>query len=264
MRIRLQSGRFLTTFDTAETKRVAVINQALAHHFWPGQNPLGKRFRLRDEKDVFREVVGVVTDCVEGAVGEPIRGMAYFPIAQEFRPRLTLHVSTSSDPRPVLRTALAKIQVLDRELALTGPSTADDLIADGLWAPRLGAGLFGLFGTLGLALASVGIYGLMAHSVARRTNEIGIRMALGATSADVMKLVVRQGLLLALIGLVSGGIAALLLTPMARSLLFGIAPREATTLLTTAVVFVCVSAVACWLPALRAARLNPISSLRHE
>jgi len=157
---------------------------------------------------------------------------------------------------------LSRVQALDGNLALTNASTIQNTLAQGLWAPRMGAALFGLFGLLGMLLASVGIYGVMAYMVAQRTNEIGIRMALGAQPGNVLRMVVEQGMRLVLAGIVLGVACSLALTRLMQSLLFEISPTDPLTFVTVSGVLAVVAFLAGWLPALRASRIDPVLALR--
>ncbi|MEO8029186.1 MAG: FtsX-like permease family protein, partial [Bryobacteraceae bacterium] len=263
MKVRLHRGRLFTGFDRQDTKKVGVISEAMARFFWPGQDAVGKRFRFFRES-FYREVVGIVGDSVTQAIGETPAPIAYLPIEQEFAPVVTLHVRTAVRPENLLRPVMSEVQRLDSNLALTGVSTADDLVFQGLWAPRVGAGLFSLFGVLGMLLASVGIYGVMAYMVAQRTNEIGIRMALGARPGDVIRLIVGQSMRLVGAGLAVGVFGALALTRYAKSLLFNLSPNDPLTFTAVAVIITAAALFAAWLPARRAARIDPLIALRQD
>ena len=264
MKIVIEEGRGFTPADRAGTKLVAVISRAMARQFWPGENALGKRFRLRDERGVLREVVGVTHNTVLREIGETPQPIAYVPVSQMFRSRLTLSVRTSPGAKAVLPAVLSRVQTLDPNLAWVRPEDSQQLIARGLWASDTGAVLFGSFGILGTLLAVVGIYGVLADMVAERTNEIGIRMALGGTPGDVLRMVLAQGTKLAMLGICAGLAAALLLTRLIRSLLFNVSPYDGTALGAAAVAFALAASIACWLPAKRAAAMNPVDAIRNE
>jgi putative ABC transport system permease protein len=173
-------------------------------------------------------------------------------------------VHTSTDPAGLIKPVMANIQRLDPNLALVGALTMSDAISRGLWAPRAGAALFGVFGLLGLGLAALGIYGVMAYMVAQRTNEIGIRMALGAQPGDVVRLVVGQGARLALAGIGLGVAAGLALSHLIAGLLFRIGAQDPITFSLVAATLGAAALVAAWLPALGAARIDPMRALRQE
>ncbi|HYL73445.1 MAG TPA: ABC transporter permease [Bryobacteraceae bacterium] len=263
MHIPLREGRWFTDFDRADSAKVAVITQAAAQHFWPGQIAIGKRFRFSSD-NALREVVGVVANSVTTTIGEQPQPVIYLPVEQQFNTSLALVVRTGANPDTILPAVRARVQSLDNDLALTNASTIQRTMAQGLWAPRMAAALFGVFGLLGMLLASIGIYGVMAYMVSQRTNEIGIRMALGARPADVLQLVVGQGMRLALAGIVIGVLAALALTRLMASLLFAVRPYDPVTFVVVSAILSAVALLAGWLPARRAARIDPLVALRQE
>jgi macrolide transport system ATP-binding/permease protein len=261
LRIPIEQGRVFSGFDRSDTTLVAVVNQAMARLFWPGQSAIGKRFRYASD-NALHQVVGVVRNTAVTAIGEPPQPVTYLPLEQRFSSAVALDVRTQSDPAGVLPAVLSRVQTLDGNLALTNASTIQNTLAQGLWAPRMGAALFGLFGLLGMLLASVGIYGVMAYMVAQRTNEIGIRMALGAQPGNVLRMVVGQGMRLVLAGIVLGVACSLALTRLMQSLLFEISPTDPLTFVTVSGVLAVVAFLAGWLPALRASRIDPVLALR--
>jgi putative ABC transport system permease protein len=257
------SGRDFTDFDRENTKQVAVINKAMADLVWPGQDPLGKRFTIVVDPHQY-EVIGVVGTTIIGAVGEDPQPVAYFPLRQQYSPVASLLVRTTGNPEALMGAVRAQVNQIDRNLALTNGQTVGQLLAQGLWASRMGAALLGLFGVLALVLASVGIYGVLSYSVTQRTSEIGIRMALGAQSRQVLKLVLRQGMLLAGVGVLAGVAIALPITSFASSLLYGVSPSDPLTYIVIAVVLLAVALLACYVPARRATRIDPLVALRFE
>ncbi len=263
MRIPLLEGRALSDFDRAGSTPVAVVNQAMARHFWPGQSAVGKRFRFVLE-NAPREVVGVVADSVAFQLSEKLQPIIYTPLWQQFSPSVYLHVRTLTNPEAILPVVRARVQSLDDNLPLTGAFTIQQLMTWALWTPRLGATLFGIFGVLGMLLASIGIYGVMAYMVTQRSNEIGIRMALGARPGDVLRLVVGESMRLALAGVAIGVLAALAVTRLMSSLLFDVTPHDPLTYAAVSVVLAGVALLAGWLPARRAARIDPLAALRQE
>jgi predicted permease len=263
MRIPLVEGRKLSDFDRRENARVAVVNEAMARHFWPGQNAIGKRMRFTID-NMPREVVGVVKNSVTVALGEQPQPLIFLPLDQQFSPFVSLHALTEASPSAILPTVLGRVQTLDENLALTNPTTIQSSMAGGLWAPRMGAALFGIFGLLGMLLASIGIYGVMAYTVAQRTNEIGIRMALGARPGDVLRLVVGQGMRLTVIGIAIGVVGALAITRLMGTLLFNVSPNDPLTFIAVSTILAAVAFLAGWLPAWRAARIDPLLALRQD
>jgi len=263
MRIPLISGRDFTDFDREKTTRVAVINEAMAKAIWPGQDALGKRFAIVTEPNLL-QVIGVVGTTVVGQIGEDPQPVAYLPMRQQYSPFATLVVRTSSNPEPLIGAVRAQIQPIDKNLAFTNAQTVQQILGQGLWAARMGAALLGLFGALALVLASIGIYGVLAYSVAQRTSEIGLRMALGAQPRQVLGLVLKQGMLLAMIGAAAGILVALPVARMAGNLLYGVSATDPLTYAGITLLLLCVALLACYLPARRATRIDPLKALRVE
>ncbi len=263
MRIPLISGRDFTDFDREKTTRVAIINEAMAKAIWPGQEPLGKRFAIVKEPELL-QVIGVVGTTVVGQIGEDPQPVAYLPMRQQYSPFATLVVRTNSNPEPLIGAVRARVQQIDKNLAFTNAQTVQQILGQGLWAARMGAALLGLFGALALILASIGIYGVLAYSVAQRTSEIGLRMALGAQPRQVLGLVLRQGMLLALIGAAVGIIVALPVARMAGNLLYGVSATDPLTYVGITLLLMAVALLACYLPARRATRIDPLIALRVE
>jgi predicted permease len=263
LRIPLVRGRIFTDSDRENTTQVAVVNQAMVKQFWPNQDAIGKRFHFFGDPGL-REIVGVVGNTVVNQVGEEPQPLAYLPITQDYSPAATLQVRTTSRPQAVIGTVRKEIQSLDKNLALTNVETIEEAIAQALWAPRMGAGLLTVFGGLALILAVVGVYGVLSYSVNQQTREIGIRVALGSKSSEVLRLIVGQGLRLAAIGLGLGLAAALALTQTISSLLFGINAHDPLTFVVVSFVLAASAALACYIPARRATKVDPIVALRYE
>jgi len=261
--IPLRQGRAFNDVDRKETKPVAIVNHAMAKHFWPGESPLGKRFHFIGET-MLVEVVGEVGDSWQFGVGEDPQPVAYLPITQAYSPSAVLQVRTMGDPKTVLPSVRESVQSLDRNLAFVGVSTIGGLLDQGLWAPRMGAFLMSAFGLLALLLATVGIYGVLAYSVVQRTQEVGIRMALGASRASVLGLIVRQGMTLVGIGVCIGIVGALGLARLMASLLFGVQASDPLTFAAATLVLAAVAFVATYLPAHRATAVDPVVALRYE
>jgi predicted permease len=257
------SGRDLTDFDRESTQQVVVINKAMADLVWPGQDPLGKHFTIVVDPHQY-EVIGVVGTTIIGAVGEDPQPVAYIPMRQQYSPQASILVRTTGNPEAVMGAVRAQVNQLDRNLALTNGQTVEQLLAQGLWAARMGAVLLGLFGLLALILASIGIYGVLSYSVTQRTSEIGIRMALGAQSKQVLKLVLRQGMLLAGVGVLVGLAIALPITRFASTLLYGVSVWDPVTYIAITLLLMAVAFLACYVPARRATRIDPLVALRFE
>jgi len=263
MRIPLISGRDFTDFDREKTTRVAVINEAMAKAIWPGQDAIGKRFAIVSDP-VLLQVIGVVGTTVVGQIGEDPQPVAYLPMRQQYSPFGTLVVRTNTNPEPLIGAVRAQVQPIDKNLAFTNAQSVQQILGQGLWAARMGAALLGLFGALALILASIGIYGVLAYSVAQRTSEIGLRMALGAQPRQVLALVLRQGMLLALIGAMAGILVALPVARQAAGLLYGVSATDPLTYVGITLLLMAVALLACYLPARRATRIDPLVALRVE
>jgi putative ABC transport system permease protein len=256
-------GRRISEGDGAGAPRVAVINETFARRIWPNENPIGKIFRWKKRGgDDPIEVIGVTRDAKSHSLFDEAALAAYFPLAQQYNGVMTLHVRTTARPESVLAAVQQSIRALDAKLPITYIKTLDQYRGDALFTKRLQAALIGGFGLLALALASFGLYGVLALDVAGRTREIGIRMALGAQTGAVLKLIVGQGLKLVLLGMALGLAGALGLTRLLRALLFGVSATDPLTFTFTTLVLAAVALLACWIPARRAAKVDPMIALR--
>ena len=264
MTIPLLQGRLFNDFDREGSELVVVVNEAMAARFWPGEDPLGKRFFFFSEDGQFRRVIGMVRNSVVTQIGEDPQMQVYLPMRQNYTPTGVLHVRTAGAPESVLSTVRTKVQALDRNLALTNENTIQALIGQGLWAARMGAALLSLFGLLALALAAIGVYGVLAYNVNQRRQEIGIRLALGAQPSDVLRMVVGQGMMLTLIGSVIGVALAYLLSLQVSTLLYGVSAADPVAFLGVPMILALVAFVACYIPARRATHVDPVIALRFE
>jgi hypothetical protein len=201
---------------------------------------------------------------INAQIGEDPQPVVYFPLRQQFSSVAVLEVRTSANPQMLLGTVRDQLQQIDRNLALTNPQTATDLLAQGLWAARMGAAMLGLFGFLALTPASIGNYGVLAYSVAQRTAEIGNRMALGDQPHQVLRLVLKQGMLLAAVGCALGIFKALVISRPASDLLYGVSAADPLTYVAISVLLMSVAVLACYIPARRATRIDPIVALRFD
>src|SRR6266478_4362538 len=263
MRIPLLRGRDFTDFDRDNTARVVVINEAMANLLWSGQDALGKRFAIVVNPNLF-QVVGVVGTTVVGQIGEDPQPVAYFPMRQQYSPFATLVVRTTGNPEALLGAVRTQVQQIDKNLAFTNGQTVQQILGQGLWAARMGAALLGLFGALALILASIGIYGVLAYSVAQRTAEIGIRMAMGAQPAQVLRLVLSQGMRLAALGAAVGLVVAFPVARLASGLLYSVSAADPLTYCGITLLLMTVALMACYIPARRATRIDPLVALRFE
>ncbi|MCU1240664.1 MAG: hypothetical protein JWO71_1390 [Candidatus Acidoferrum typicum] len=263
LRIPIVAGREFNDFDRAGTKQVVIANEAMAKHFWPNENAIGKRFHFHGDPGL-REIVGVVRNTVENNIGEKPQPVVYLPLAQNYSPAAIMLVRTSGRPEAVISSVRSQVQQLDSNLALTNVQTIGELLGQGLWAPRMGAALLAMFGGLALILAIIGVYGVLSYSVNQQTREIGIRMAMGAQTGRVLFLVVGQGMRLAAAGLVLGLIVAFAAMRVLGSLLFGVSAHDAVTFGAVSLVLALAAALACYIPARRATKVDPIIALRYE
>jgi predicted permease len=263
LRIPLVSGREFTDSDRPTTNPVAIANEAMAKHFWPNENAVGKRFHFIGDPTL-REVVGVVRNTVVNNIGEEPQPLAYLPLSQNYSPAATMQVRTSGQPEAVISSVRSQVQSLDSNLALTNVQTIGELLSQGLWAPRMGAALLAVFGALALILAIIGVYGVLSYSVNQQTREIGIRMAMGAQGGRVLRLVVGQGMRLAGAGLILGLIVAFAAMRLLGSLLFGISAHDPLTFGAVSLMLTSAAALACYIPARRATKVDPIIALRYE
>jgi predicted permease len=262
MSIPLLVGRQFTALDNERAPRVAILNQTLARMLWPGENPLGKRLTFDGGP---MEVVGMVRDIKGRNLFESPGPMLYLPLWQQYQPNVVLHVQAAAGPASRLIPALgAEVAALDKDLPLYAVKTLDEHVTATLTPQRLLAYLVTGFGVLALVLAAIGLYALMAYAVSERTQEIGIRMALGAQKRDVMQLFVTWGIRLAVAGIAVGLAGAAGLTRLMKSLLFGVSPLDPLTLTTMPVLLFAAALLACWIPAYRAAKADPKIALRYE
>ena len=256
----LVAGREFSASDTREAPPVVIVNEALAKRFWPGQNALGKRI----DRGRLAEVVGVVRDSRAKKVTDAAKPTIYLSLLQNYSSNLTIYVRSAADARAVLGGVRAAIHALDPRLAVSNLQTLEAQRNGSLYAERLSAALLSMLGALALALVSIGLYGLLSYAVTQRTREIGIRLALGAQRRDLLRLVIRRGVLLTTIGSIGGLAASFAVVGVVRGVLFGVSPMDPLTYVMAPATLIGVALLACWLPARRAARLSPLTALRHE
>ena len=261
MRMGMVRGRELGAEDREDAPAVAVVNQTMAERYWSGRDALGGRFRLGE---TWITVVGVARDATYRDLGEKPAPWFFLPLQQGYRPDMTLLLRTAGDPAALARPALALVRELDPEIAPFSTTTLSAFIGASDFRQRVGSQLLGLFGALGLLLASIGLYGVLSFQVARRTREIGIRMALGGSRGDVFQLVLRHGGLLVGLGLAIGLLSAAGLARLLRSLLLGLSPWDPLAFAGVALVLLVAAFLACLVPARRAMRVDPLLALRHE
>jgi len=264
MGIRLLQGRVFGPQDTEKSQQVAVISETTAQRFFPNSSPIGRRFGRLPERSEQFEIIGVVKDAKDMSLTEEWRPIAYFPYSQSGEPMSNLVVRYSGSPEAVIQQARQAIREVNRNLPIDGVVSLSEHISRSLAQQRLVARLAAFFGMFALSLACVGLYGVLSYAVARRTNEIGIRMALGARRRDVVWLVLREALTLVVAGVVIGLLASLAATRTASSLLFGLRPNDPPTIAAATLLLLVVAALAGYLPARRASRVDPMTALREE
>ena len=268
MGMRLLQGRAFTAQDRADGAQVCMIDETFAKKHWPGDNPLGKRVKFggADDKDnPWMEVVGVVNHVKHYGVDQDSRIEMYLPYTQSPIPSFTLLVRTSGDPAGITTAVSQAVRSVDADVPLYQVRTLESIVSDRVAERRLAAILISIFGTLALALAAVGIYGVMSYAVTQRSHELGIRMALGAQRHEIFKLVIGSGMLLAGIGLVIGFAAAFFgLAPLVASVLFHVTATDPPIYAISPLVLLAVALLAAWLPARRATRVDPMIALRYE
>jgi predicted permease len=261
----LLQGREFTGVDREGAPRVAIINEAAAGRYWPGANPIGRRLYIGEARaENAREIVGVVQTGRYRTLGEDPKPAFFECFLQDAPSRATLVAHIQSDPESVLAAIRDATRELDARLALTSASTLDRHLTLALFPVRTSGMLLGVLGIVALVLAGSGLFGVIAYSVSQRTREVGIRMALGAQRGAVQRLVLRQGMKLAGIGIGIGLLGALAATRLLRNLLFGISPTDPATFLALPLLLLGVAWAACWVPARRAAKMDPMAALRTE
>jgi len=240
---------------------VVVVNRHVAERFWPGESALGKVVRTAGQD---RQVVGVVETGKVRSLGEAPTGLMYLPQRELFITGVTLVARASTDPHVVLRRIRETIRAADSDMPVFDVRTMEDHMGTALLPARLGGTVLGLFGLLGLLLAAVGIYGVMAYSVAQRTRELGIRIALGSDRGGVVRLVLREGMRLAALGVAIGLLGAVAASRLVRGLLYGVSPLDPLAFSVVPLTLVVVAAAAVYLPARTAATVDPIRALKTE
>jgi putative ABC transport system permease protein len=268
--VALRDGRHLSDADGPESQPVAIVNEAMARVFWPGEDPVGRRFKVGDpeEETPWLTVAGVAADVRQTGVDAPVKPEIYLPYAQAeylevFAPK-TLAIRTSGDQSAVVAAVRREIAAIDPNQPVSDVQTMDDVLGHELSGRRLGTLLLGAFAAVALLLASIGIYGVLSHRVRQMTPEIGVRLALGATPSDVLGTVVWRGMRLVLIGAAVGLALALAGTRLMESLLFGVSAADPMTYAGVPVLLAVVALVACYVPARHAASVDPNVALRYE
>jgi len=269
MGIPIVKGRDFNQFDQHKSAQVVIVTEAFARQFFPGEDAVGKRIKpgmstFDGEKSQMREIIGVVGDIRNRSLSVESKPAYYVPETQVPFNQLSMVVRTTGDPHVLINAVGKEVLALDKDVPVYSVKTMNEYLASSVAAPRFNTTLLSIFAGVALVLTIVGLYGVMSYSVAQRTNEIGIRLALGAQRRDVIALVVKQGLLLVLFGLLIGLPSAFALMRLISGLLFGVTNKDPMTFVSAAVVLSLVGLLACYIPALRATRVDPMEALRCE
>jgi putative ABC transport system permease protein len=263
MRVPLRNGRGFTAADNAEAPKVLVVNETFARRFWPNQNPVGKHVVVGRGPGA-SEVVGVAADVRNKGLAEEAQAQVYIPFAQLPWGNMNLLVRTDMTPQSLASAVKKQISAVDVDQPVTSIQTVDELMDSSRAQPRFTMMLLAVFSLAALALAVIGIYGVLAYSVAQRRHEMAIRLALGAERGDILRLVVRQGFTLAIVGIAVGWFAALLMTRLMSSMLYDVGARDLTTFALAPIIFLVIALLASYLPARRATKLDPVEALRES
>jgi putative ABC transport system permease protein len=268
---RVISGRQFTAQDDQDHPGVVIVNQAFVRRYFPNEQALGQRLRLSPPARIWNnqrltsfEIIGIAGDVKSGGLNAESEPSYYVPAAQAPLQDMVVLVRTSGDPTALAPAIRKEVWAMDANQPISNINTMEKIVAESIAQPRLSMLLMGLFGALALILAAVGIYGLLSYAVTQRTQEMGIRMALGAKTSDVLKLILTQGMTLALIGVAIGLIGSFALTRLLAGLLFGVTPTDAVTFISVSVVLIGVALLACYFPARRATKVDPLMALRYE
>ena len=264
MQIPILEGRDFDDRDQQKTQRVVIVNQRMAQTLWPGESAVGKRIFIGAESRDALEVVGVVKTGKYRALAEDPKPFFYYPTSQRRPSTMLLVMRSSVDPRSLVSAVRSEVQALDRRVPVSGVKTMDEHKTYALWAPNMAASFSLAFGVVAMLLSAVGLYSVMAYVVSQRTREVGIRMALGANRADVLKMITRQGMRLAAVGVGIGLLLSLALAQVMSSLLIGVSGYDVSTFILVPTLLAGVALVACYLPARRATKVDPLVALRYE
>jgi putative ABC transport system permease protein len=264
-------GRQFTPQDDQDHPGVVIVNEAFVRHYFANEEPLGRRIKIGPPPRIWRgqrfdsfEIVGVVRDVKSAGLDANTEPTYYVPATQAPLQDMSLLVRTSTEPTSIVPALRQAVWSIDPNQPISNVNTLEQIVSDSIAKPRLNMTLMALFGALAMILAAVGIYGLLSYTVTQRTQEMGIRMALGAQVGDVMRLVLKQGMALAIIGQAIGVVGALALTRLIRSLLFGVTPTDFTIFVAVVAVLTTIALLACYLPARRATKVDPLKALRYE
>jgi putative ABC transport system permease protein len=264
MGMTLLKGRAFQNQDDQKSQRVVVVNEAVAHQLFPGEDPIGKRLIIFDAKDKPYEVIGEVADTRNWGLAEKPMPEFYLSYQQSAPPFLGLAVRTKDDPRRLIEEIRHAVAAIDPDQPLYNVITMEQALSDSISKERFAMFMLGLFAAMAFILAIGGIYGVMSYSVTQRTHEIGVRVALGAKGPQVVRMILRQGIILIVIGLTIGLASSFALTRVLAGLLYGVNPADPAVFSLAAMLLGLVALFACYVPARRASRVNPMEALRYE
>ena len=261
MRIPLAHGRDFDERDQDGAPGVVIINETMAGRYWPGGDALGRRIKLTKD---WLEIVGIAKDVKNRSLSEAPQPFLYLPLLQDYRSNMILVARTPTEPQQVSKSVRAVVAALDPGIPIFDVKTLEEHVGVSLYLQRMAATLLSIFGLLALSLAAIGLYGVMAYSVSQRTRELGIRVSVGAERHDIFKLILGQGLAMSVVGLLAGLVAALAVTRLTANLLYGVSATDPVTFIVIALLLLCVTLLACYFPARRATKVDPIIALRIE
>jgi putative ABC transport system permease protein len=272
LRIQFLDGRAFTEAEVNDVRKVAVVNQTFRRRYFGNENPIGRRIHLQELKrfpdpldDPWFEIIGVVADARNHGLQEPIDPETWIPYTVTGSAMRGILVRTANEPKSMIKAVGKEIWATDPSVAMAQPEPLEYFLDLFTFAqPRFGLWLVSLFAAIGLVLVTIGVYSVIAYTTSRRTHEIGIRIALGAARADVLKMVIRKGLQLLLAGVAIGLAVSFALSRVIVTQLWGVSPYDRLTLVSVAALLLAVGLIACWIPARRATRINPSSALRYE
>jgi putative ABC transport system permease protein len=265
MKIPLIKGRYFTDADDQTSTQVIIINETMARRYWPGEDPLGRRMKLTGEhKDDWRQIVGVIGDVKHFGPDTEAKPEMYRPYLQEPWPLMGLAVRTTGEPTAIAPAVRRAIYAVDGDQPVSHVMSMGDLVAESVAPRQVSMILLSVLGGVALLLASLGIYGVLSYSITQRTQEIGIRTALGAQQQDVLKLILGQSLKLILLGVLAGLAVAVVIIRVFSSLLFGVSATDPMTFVIVTAVLFLTAMVASYLPARRASQLDPLTALREQ
>jgi predicted permease len=259
--VTIDRGRVFTEVDQENSAPVAIVNEKMAHDFWPGEDALGKRVQLPGEKQM-RQIVGIARNANYSVWSEPPQLCVYVPLEQNYYDGMVFYVRSKGEPREILQPVEREVRSAAPQILVSGTRTGRELVDGGLFQAKVGVMLLSVFGLVALGLASIGLYGIMAYSVNQRKREIGLRMALGAAQASVLRLILKQGMALVLTGVAIGLVASLFVDRLLSRMLYGVSPSDPVSVSAAVVVLVGVALIACYLPARWASRVDPLVALR--